>query len=132
MKPTSRKLYIFASTVGLFCAGIAICFLGKATLLPLGQAEAEYTVSFFSLLGVIFSMEARVLLGKRLPRTKIFWFHLVCSVPLLISVALLSFYSDLLWLRIFTVLSALGTTGSAVILFSTTTKKRLARLESAA
>ena len=62
------------------------------------QAIPFYQFSLYAILTAVVLMEVRVRMGFRTKRGSIFYLHLICAVPFLISLFILAFYARPVWL----------------------------------
>lgn len=115
--PMKYRINFLISAVALAAILAAVYFMFRALSVDGVARMLEYRATFVAFLIIVLCMEARVRMGFRLPRGKLFAIHLIAAVPFILLLGTLSFmalapWADLLCLALFLV-----TLGTGSVLF---------------
>lgn len=92
-----RVLYLSATSLAPLFLLLVVYFLYSA------QTKHDihsYQFALYALITVVLLMETRVRLGYKTKRAKLFYFHLSFAIPFLITLVILAFFVQPLWLII--------------------------------
>lgn len=88
-----------------------------AVVALLSFVAGSFALSWVCALGIVVCMEARVQAGRRLPRTTLFWIHLLASLPFVACMTILAFWVSSAALTVVTGLLGLIALCSGAILW---------------